>query len=92
MSSKQNPPRIEMYQEVEREFFVDNLLLRIRFIIVMIRWTGLAPRECEYQEAGSYATTVAGIMESCACLMFRDKGLEFRVEGYGLGFRVRILG
>jgi len=24
----------------EREFFIDNLLVRIRFIIVMIRWTG----------------------------------------------------
>ena len=29
----------------EREFFVDNLLVRIHFIIVMIRWTGLAPWE-----------------------------------------------
>ena len=28
----------------EREFFIDNLLARIHFIIVMIRWTGLAPR------------------------------------------------
>jgi len=27
----------------EREFFIDNLLVRIHFIIVMIRWTGLAP-------------------------------------------------
>jgi len=24
-------------------FFIDNLLVRIHFIIVMIRWTGLAP-------------------------------------------------
>ena len=31
--------------EVEREFFIDNLLVRIRFTIVMIRWTGLAPWE-----------------------------------------------
>jgi len=29
----------------EREFFIDNLLVRIHFIIVMIRWTGLAPWE-----------------------------------------------
>jgi len=28
---------------VEREFFIDDLLVRIHFIIVMIRWTGLAP-------------------------------------------------
>jgi hypothetical protein len=26
-----------------RDFFIDNLLVRIHFIIVMIRWTGLAP-------------------------------------------------
>jgi len=31
--------------EREREFFIDNLLVRIHFIIVMIRWTGLAPWE-----------------------------------------------
>jgi len=29
----------------EREFFIDNLLVRIHFIIVMIWWTGLAPWE-----------------------------------------------
>jgi len=29
------------------EFFIDNLLVRIHFIIVMIRWTGLAPWERE---------------------------------------------
>ena len=28
--------------EGERKFFIDNLLVRIRFIIVLIRWTGLA--------------------------------------------------
>ena len=27
----------------QREFFSDNLLVRIHFIIVMTRWTGLAP-------------------------------------------------
>ena len=27
----------------EREFFIDNLLVRIHFIIEMIWWTGLAP-------------------------------------------------
>ena len=27
----------------EREFFMDNLLVRIHFTNVMIRWTGLAP-------------------------------------------------
>ena len=33
----------------QREFFIDNLLVRIHFIIVMIRWTGLAPWEFEFR-------------------------------------------
>ena len=32
----------------ERELFIDNLLVRIHVIIVMIRWTGLAPWEFEF--------------------------------------------
>jgi len=39
--------------EREREFFIDNLLVRIHFIIVMIRWTGLAPWEFEFPFPGS---------------------------------------
>ena len=41
----------------EREFFIDNLLVRIRFIIVMIRWTGLAPWEFEFPFPGSFIST-----------------------------------
>ena len=41
----------------EREFFVDNLLVRIHFIIVMIRWTGLAPLEFEFSFPGSLTST-----------------------------------
>ena len=37
----------------QREFFNDNLLIRIHFIIVMIRWTGLAPWEFEFPVPGS---------------------------------------
>jgi len=32
-------------RHAEREFFIDNLLVRIHFIIEMIWWTGLAPWE-----------------------------------------------
>jgi len=32
----------------EREFCIDNLLVRIHFIIVMVRWAGLAPWEFEF--------------------------------------------
>ena len=37
----------------ERDFFIDNLLVRNHFIIVMIRWTGLAPWEFEFPCQGS---------------------------------------
>jgi len=44
------PPRTEA---TEREFFIDNLLVRIDYIIVMIKWTGLAPWEFEFPFPGS---------------------------------------
>jgi len=44
------PPALERQHnaEVQREFFIDNILGRIHFIIVMIRRTGLAPWEFEF--------------------------------------------
>ena len=36
------------HREREREFFIDDLLVRIHFIIVMMRWAGLAPWEYEF--------------------------------------------
>jgi len=36
---------------------IDNLLVRIHFIIAMIRWTGLAPWEYEFPLPGSLAST-----------------------------------
>ena len=41
----------------EREFFIDNLPVRIHFIIVMIRWTGLAPWEFEFPFSSSHTST-----------------------------------
>ena len=41
----------------QREFFFDNLLVRIHFIIEMIRWTGLAPWGFEFPFSGSLAST-----------------------------------
>ena len=43
--------------QVERDFFIDNLLVRIHFIIVVIRWTGLAPWEFEFPFPGSLTST-----------------------------------
>ena len=41
----------------EREFFIDNLLVIIHLIIVMIRWTGLAPWEFDFPFPGSLTST-----------------------------------
>ena len=41
----------------ERESFVHNLLVRIHFIIKMVRWTGLAPWEFEFPFPGSLVST-----------------------------------
>jgi len=40
-------------QGSERKLFIDNLLVRMLFIIEMIWWTGLAPWEFEFPFPGS---------------------------------------
>ena len=51
----------------EGEFFIDNLLVRIHFIIVMIRWIGIAPWEFEFTFPGSLTFT---------CLAWGGKGFR----------------
>ena len=52
-------PGYEGFQVMrEREFFIDNLLVRNHFIIEMIRWTGLAPWEFEFPFPGSLTSTI----------------------------------
>ena len=45
---------------VEREFFIYNVLVRIHFIIVMIRSTGLAPWEFKFPFPGNLISTFLG--------------------------------
>ena len=52
-----NPKPEARKQEREKEFLIDNLLVRIHFIIVMILWTGLAPWEFEFPFPGSLTST-----------------------------------
>ena len=47
----------------EREFLIDNLLVRIHFIIEMIRWTGLAPWEFELFFPGSLTSKFGGHLD-----------------------------
>jgi len=51
----------------EREFFIDNLLFRIHFIFVMIRWTGLAPWEFEFPFLGSLTSTSRAVNLMIVC-------------------------
>jgi len=43
-------PMFPVSARVERELFIDNLLVRIHFITVMIGWTGLAHRREPVQD------------------------------------------
>ena len=51
----------------EREFFIDNLLVRIHFIIEIIWWTGLAPWEFEFPFPGSLISTFLVQLSSPTC-------------------------
>ena len=46
-------PRENLPEPEEREFSIDNLLVWAHFIIVMVRWTGLAPWDLEFPFPGS---------------------------------------
>ena len=48
---------VRMLEGDERDFFIDNLQLRIHFIIEMIWWTGLAPWEFDLSFPGSLTST-----------------------------------
>ena len=57
----------------EREFFTDNLLVRIHLIIEMIWWTGLAPWEFELPVPGSLTSTFKRQPYNC---LLRTGGAE----------------
>jgi len=73
------------------EFFIDNLLVRVHFTIVMIRWTGLAPGEVEFPFPGSLASTFLVICGAFA-LLFRLRNSWARVWLWGLSSYTSILG
>jgi len=50
-SPLEGPPQVHVPRV--REFLIDNLLVRILFIIEMIWWTGLAPWEFKFPFSGS---------------------------------------
>ena len=70
----------------EREFFIDNLLVRIHFIIVMLSWTGLARWEFEFPFPGSLTCTFLRqvdvlLVEGTSALVRRSVGVRERERG-----------
>ena len=59
----------------EREFVIDNLIVRIHFIIVMTRWTGLAPWEFPSPPVESRALQASALRPVSFCIT-----LEPRIE------------
>ena len=58
MARRSDGVRVHLEREVvERHFFIDNLLVQIHFIIEIIWWTGLAPREYEFPFPGRLIST-----------------------------------
>ena len=67
----------------ESEFFIDILLVRIHFIIVMIGWTGLAPWELESSFSGSLTSIFLGGGDQCA-VEKHEKGEDGRRVDVGV--------
>jgi hypothetical protein len=70
----------------ERELFIDNQLVRIHFVSVMIRWTGLAPWRFEFPFSGSPPSTF--LLARCSYrggLVFKARRLVYHST---LGLRV----
>ena len=53
-------PKVETFTKVEREFFIDNLLVRIYRCFWL---TGLAPWELEFPFPGSLISTFLEVLE-----------------------------
>ena len=66
----------------EREFFTDNLLVRVHFIMVMIRWTGLAPWEFESPFLSVHLPS---------CSQFKNKYFAGMCSGSEAGSRLRLI-
>ena len=72
-------------QECEKEFFLDNLLVRIHLIFEMIKWTGLAPWEFEFSFQVDRPEKRPEIRAISSPLSTRKSG----IGNYGFGRSVR---
>ena len=74
--------------ERERDFFIDTLLVRIHFIIVMIGWTGLASWEFQSSFPGSLTSTFLLYHERllARCAAFEISTCPLAWKGYDSTF------
>ena len=86
--SARHPPPVTLHRNPrpqprrrEREFFIDNLLVRVQFILVMIRWTGLAPWEFEFPFPGSLTSTFLHPSPFTETLLFASRSAAHRERG-----------
>jgi len=81
-----------MYSHIvtEREFFIDNLLVRIHVIIEMIRWTGLAPWEFESPFPGSLTSSFLTWLHLQQSTWWRALGWEAGMILYEMCFNLKL--
>ena len=72
----------------EEAFLIESILAQIHCIIVMTRWTGLAPWDFEFPFTGSLTSTFLGrprnsfMPQEPACCGFRVSCFEFQDSGF----------
>ena len=65
-------PTQSLTGNIEREFFIDNLMVRAHFIIEMIRCTGLAQWEFEFPFSDSLISTFVGHWQRTSILVVKN--------------------
>ena len=66
----------------ETKFFIDNLLIQFHFVIVKIRWTGLAPCEAGGRDSGFRASGFE--IQDSGVFGFRAWGVGKHKAGVGV--------
>ena len=67
------------YLAPQRDFFIDDLLARIHFIIVMMRWTGLAPWDLEFPYPGSLTSAFLVFLPEVDAFVPQTRNVNLRI-------------
>ena len=75
----------------EREFFIDNLLVQIHFIIVMIRWTGLKGPQLGVPLHGARVVRGEGEHQPCTSSQYKNEYFTEVCSGSEEGSYLRLI-